>query len=715
MPFATIDLRRRIILIGTPAALGAIALAAYLTHRGVTEAMEYTAQLDLARASRQASSTVDQFVNARAAALRLLAQTPTVGGAARATAREVVRLGLDRMPSAQVDELFAGSEGFAASDTLRALLASLRDSSAFAQLLVTDLSGFTAATTDTATGFVHSGDPWWNAAVQGEAYQGASSYDSDAERVVFELAVPVIDPTSGTTLGAMRGLLDLSSISADFSAAGEPTLEVVDTTGRILASAVASRLFNLRGDLPVGQAATDTGATLFRTAEGLLLAVVPANGGRWQVVAQQDRGMAAAFARGTTDMVWLSAAVAALVTFASLMWLTDWLRRRVTLPVRSVGQLARRVARGDLSAAEAAAPTAANDEVGQLLGSIHEMVGALGRLVGEIRSSAHESAAMAEQISASTEQMSASTQEMADTCQDLSSQANDQAELARQSVADANRILTIATSLAEGSTAAAERSNALLQTAEEHRDRLVASGAQLDELANDLEEGTADAYRLAELSAEIQRFLTQTKAIASQTNMLALNAAIEASRAGGGEGRGFAVVADEVRKLANQAERAAASTTDVVRNVLSTVEETQIRLTRLAESSADVRQVAASAANALEEVASVTAESSAWGGEISRAAGDLRELVAEITGRLERIAGGTEFIVDASEEIAASAEEQSASTEEIASSAQQLANAADRLTEAVGSFRLSWNRAESTDRAIAPGAAPAPTPRSEPA
>src|SRR2546425_13098556 len=71
--------------------------------------------------------------------------------------------------------------------------------------------------------------------------------------------------------------------------------------------------------------------------------------------------------------------------------------------------------------------------------------------------------------------------------------------------------------------------------------------------------GAAEAEALARASSDIQKFVTQAKAVATQTNMLALNAAIEAARAGP-QGRGFAVVADEVRKLASVAAAAAGGT-----------------------------------------------------------------------------------------------------------------------------------------------------------
>ena len=90
----------------------------------------------------------------------------------------------------------------------------------------------------------------------------------------------------------------------------------------------------------------------------------------------------------------------------------------------------------------------------------------------------------------------------------------------------------------------------------------------------------AESAALAAASAQIGRFVAQTKAIATQTNMLALNAAIEAGRAGE-QGRGFGVVADEVRKLAIQAAQAAVTTDGTVKDVLKRVTATHETITRL--------------------------------------------------------------------------------------------------------------------------------------
>ncbi len=693
-------------LVGVPLTVLAIGTGAFVAALGTAAQYERTAHEQVRVVSQRTTDLVDQYMQERLSDVLALARTPAIWQAARTASDEAMRLGLDRLTTDSLERLYVDQHALGADQQVQQLLNTTRDASDFTELFFAQRHGLVVSATNRTSDFVQSDEDWWDYTVVAGSYMSPAVYDESARSVGVELAARIADPMSGQSAGVVKALLDLSRLSQLMSDSDVDamTVEAIDSTGRIVLSSDPTRLFTLADDAQlILQAEDGTVVQLPGLRGGEFASTTVTSDGDWRVVARQPAEVTNQATSAIRNTIYIAAGSVCVVLILLLAWLTEWLHRRVTQPVQVAGTVAQRVADGDLSVGVISASSGAA-EVRYLLGAVRKMVDALRKLVSEIRTSAQDSAAMAEEISAATEQMSASTQEMANTCQDLSSQATEQAEMTRKSADDAGRILGITTTLADGAKVSAERSTVLAATASEHRERLLEGGKQLAQLASDLEQGAADAERLAVMSQEIQHFLAQSKAIATQTNMLALNAAIEASRARGGEGRGFAVVADEVRKLANQAARSAATTSDVVRGVLTTVQETQNRLTNLAHASTAVRQVAESAAGALEEVAGATAESSAWGDEISRAAGEVNDLVGEITRRLQSIAHGTESVVAASEEIAASAEEQSASTEQIAASASQLADAADRLTLTVGSFRLAGGTERTSNPAFEPPA-----------
>jgi methyl-accepting chemotaxis protein len=349
--------------------------------------------------------------------------------------------------------------------------------------------------------------------------------------------------------------------------------------------------------------------------------------------------------------------------------------------------VATRVALGDLTAGELieSDQRILETPLGQ---SVSAMIQALRALTTTIHGTSADAAAMAEEIAASTEEMTASTQEVASTTGDLTERANQQALIVRTAAEDAGRILGISKELAAGAVEAAARNAALAKAARAHRQRLEASSAELARLAEDVEHGAAEAEALAAASAEIEKFVTQTKAIAKQTHMLALNASIEAARAGE-EGKGFSVVAEEVRKLAAQAAQAATSTSETVQAVLDRVATARERLLRLGEGGLAAREAAHAAADGLLTVANEAEENDQWTQRISASADTVRELIEGIAGRMREVSAGTEDYAAAAQEIAAAAQELNASTEEISSSAGHLAEAAEKLTTAVGGFRLT--------------------------
>ncbi len=361
-----------------------------------------------------------------------------------------------------------------------------------------------------------------------------------------------------------------------------------------------------------------------------------------------------------------------------------WLLSAVLAPAGKAAGVAMRVSQGDLREVK----IRADGRTDGLTMAVGRMVGQLRTLVDAIHASANDAAAMAQEIAASTEQMSASTEEVASTTGDLTERANQQAQLVRAAADDAGKILVIAKQLAGGAEQAAERNSALARVARSHRERLDASTAELQRLADEVERGAKEAEALAAASEEIQKFVTQTKAIAKQTHMLALNASIEAARAGE-EGRGFSVVAEEVRKLAAQAAQSATSTSDTVQSIVLRVHQARERLLRLGSGGMAARDAAHAAADGLATVAAEAEENDQWTRRISTSAEEVRGLIEGIAGRMREVSAGTEDYAAAAEEIAAAAQQLNASTEEISSSAGQLAGAAEKLTQAVGGFRLS--------------------------
>jgi methyl-accepting chemotaxis protein len=360
------------------------------------------------------------------------------------------------------------------------------------------------------------------------------------------------------------------------------------------------------------------------------------------------------------------------------------LTRRVLAATSNAEGIARRVADGDLGLPAMALNGTRRDG---LTRSMLAMLERLRALVGGIHLHAHEAASMAQQIAAATQEMTASTQEVAGTTGDLTERANQQALIVRAAAADAGKILAISQELAAGATQAAERNAALARLARGHRERLDTSSTELARLAEEVQSGAAEADALRAASAEIEKFVAQTKAIAKQTHMLALNASIEAARAGE-EGRGFSVVAEEVRKLAAQAAQAASSTETTVQAVLERVGTARERLLRLGQGGLAARDAAHAAASGLAGVAADAEENDQWTRRISVSADDVRSLVETIASRMREVSAGTEDYAAAAQEIAAAAQQLNASTEEISTSAGRLASTAEQLNLAAGQFRL---------------------------
>src|SRR5437879_4894265 len=530
MATRTQQLRQSFLVTGAAAALALVIVLAVVTAHEAGRTLEDLANRRGTEVAIRVASLVTSYLRERRHEAEALAPSPALIVAAQEASQKSAGQGLDRLDVPALERQFSRTRQLGDDPALQRYFREYPQRSDIAALLFTDSHGFIVIASDRTSRFVQSREEWWQVAVREGEYEGEAKFDSAANAVAIEYAIAIRAPGAPRPVGAVTAVFGLDKLATLLGAGalGDGAyLHVVDEHGHLLVGPDQSQLLQPVPDDKLIPRRDRPQTAVVPTAHGEELVIsIPANRGRWWVLFRQPTGQAYAAARTTQRDIWLGALALLGITVAALVGLGNWLNRRVTEPVRAVGAIASRVAGGDLSVAVVMQRTETG-EVRELLSSVHAMVVALRRLVGAIRTAADEAAAMAAEISAATQQMSASTQELTATTQDLSQRAGQQAQVVRSAAQDAARILQIATVLATGADEAVRRNANVAALARRHREQLDQSTAQLARLAEDIERGAAEAAALSQASAEIQKFVTQAKSVATQTNMLALNAAIE--------------------------------------------------------------------------------------------------------------------------------------------------------------------------------------------
>lgn len=282
-----------------------------------------------------------------------------------------------------------------------------------------------------------------------------------------------------------------------------------------------------------------------------------------------------------------------------------WIQISIARGIRSVSDLAIKVAEGDLDARPV---VRGNDEMSDLLKVIDRMARTVRDVVGKTANSARFVAAGVTQLS--------------DTARDLESTARGQAQntdIASTAMEEMAANIQETARNAERTEEAARRACLMAQ-----------------ESVSTVTEAIAAMRKIADRIGVVQE-------IARQTDLLALNAAVEAARAGDA-GRGFSVVAAEVRKLSERSNMAASEIDGLSRETMRTSEQAGQMLSGLLSDMDGTLQMVS---------------------EINRANGELAVGVRQVNDVVRKVDAASQSTSAASHQLSATASELSRQAEEL--------------------------------------------------
>ncbi|MDO9713375.1 methyl-accepting chemotaxis protein [Paracraurococcus lichenis] len=376
-------------------------------------------------------------------------------------------------------------------------------------------------------------------------------------------------------------------------------------------------------------------------------------------------------------IIGLASLLAAAMAMVSAMWLNRAVVARVLHLAAVTRQLARRDYAFDLSC------VSRGDEIGDLARALDECrtgLRAADALASEQAAEQATRAARAERLAAllrgfeakvrrTVEVLSTAVSQLQGTARAMAGSAEGTLERAGAVAAAAEQtsanVQTVAAAAEELSASIAEITRQVSQSSKV-AGQAVAEARRTDEVVRGLAEG-------AQRIGEVMRLITT---IAGQTNLLALNATIEAARAGEA-GKGFAVVASEVKNLAAQTAKATEEIAAQVGAMQSATGDAVGAIQAIGTRIAEVSEIAATIAAAVEEQGSAT---------------------SEIARSVQQAAAGTQSVSGAIGAVSRAAGEARTTAGQVATASEELGRQAKTLDQEVGSFLDSVAQIETTAR-----------------
>ena len=656
----------------------------FVAWRSAERVVRPAVERQLAERSSSAAIVVESQLASAITDVELLSRAPSLVEVTGAAAGRARRAGLEPLSVEEQERRMAATRSLRVDPAVDRFLASVVETTLFAEVFVTDSNGFVAASSGLTSDFVQRDERWWQEAYAGLPNISEVAVDKSSEALSLSIAVPVRNADE-VIVGALKAVIDISRLRPALAdiARGWGYVQLVDERGVLIVDQHEEHLLKPHPD-PAALVEGRLTSTDALEGEEMVGMVRPVLEGRWMVAYWVPRSQAFDLVRSARRAVAVGMVIALLTALLGIVVAGVFVSREIGGPVRMVASAAQRVGEGDL---RVHIYRVGKGEILRLCRSVGEMVDRLRELVGSLREASYHTQSRSQEIAGAVEQLSSGTQEMTGTLARLTGEASLHSATIQEINVSMDDLGSTARDLAEGAKTAVERSRELREIAEQNRLRLREGHEQVERMAERSEIATSRLIEFIEASRQFGEFVDVIQQFARRTNLLALNAAIEAARAGE-EARGFAVLADEIRKLANQAGEAAGDAQRTTEAVLSKLESARAAIDQTREATGSIGAVVDSMDEGFDSVTRAMGEAESWASRVVEVSGKVDGSVDDTARRLRVIVAGFSDFAAAMEELAAGMEEQNASTEEIAAAVTALNTAAWELAGLADVFIL---------------------------